>query len=265
MSELSIKIKNKNGEIISENNGKDAVSLFYCGAYSDGDVIILNSSEEKRYFVIQLDDAIPPAFVYLLCEEFIFPVPFNEKKAAYSPKSFSGDKHLLKARLAYDFEICAYKNLAKNEYDWNGNKNCFPHAAANVETRGEAVFAARNVIDGNAENHGHGYWPYESWGINCRDDAEIMIEFGRTVEVDSMAIYIRADFPHDNWWESVTFTFSDGTSFSSSLMKTDAPQKINFDKKRTEWVRMSSLIKSSDPSPFPALSQWEIYGREIDL
>jgi len=264
MSELSIKIKNKNGEVVSENSGKDAVSIFYCGTYSDGDVIILNASEEKRYLVIQLDDAITPAFIYLSGKEFIFPIPFDEKKMAYSPKSFSGDKHLLKARFAYDFEICAYKNLAKNEYDWNGNKSCFPHAAANVETRGEAVFAARNAIDGNSENHGHGYWPYNSWGINCRDDAEIIIDFGRTVEVDLMIIYIRADFPHDNWWEKVVFTFSDGTKILSNLEKTDSGQKISFEKKKTKWVRMNNLIKSNDPSPFPALRQWEIYGKEIE-
>lgn len=29
-----------------------------------------------------------------------------------------------------------------------------------------------------------------------------------------------------------------------------------------EWVTLSELIKSSDPSPFPALSQFEVFGRE---
>lgn len=30
----------------------------------------------------------------------------------------------------------------------------------------------------------------------------------------------------------------------------------------TQWVTLSELIKSSDPSPFPALSQFEVFGRE---
>lgn len=40
------------------------------------------------------------------------------------------------------------RNLAKNVMDQHGETNCYPHASANVETRGEAVFAARNAIDG---------------------------------------------------------------------------------------------------------------------
>ena len=35
-----------------------------------------------------------------------------------------------------------------------------------LETGGEAVFAARNAIDGIYENSSHGEWPYQSWGIN---------------------------------------------------------------------------------------------------
>ena len=44
---------------------------------------------------------------------------------------------------------------------------------ANVETRGEAVFAARNAIDGIYENDAHGIWPYQSWGINRDPNAAL--------------------------------------------------------------------------------------------
>ena len=72
---------------------------------------------------------------------------------------------------------------------------------------GEAVFAARNAIDGVTANLSHGKWPYESWGINQQDDAQMTLDFGRPVDIDKIVLYTRADFPHDNWWESVTFTF----------------------------------------------------------
>ena len=49
-------------------------------------------------------------------------------------------------------------------------------ASANVETRGESVFAARNAIDGVKANRSHGAWPFESWGINRQDDAQLTLE-----------------------------------------------------------------------------------------
>lgn len=55
---------------------------------------------------------------------------------------------------------------------------CYPHATANVETRGESVFAAKNAIDGVRANRSHGEWPYESWGINMQDDAAMKLDFG---------------------------------------------------------------------------------------
>jgi hypothetical protein len=265
MSKLSLEIKNCKGETLAESSNDDIVSLAYFCEYLEGDYIVLKCLDKNKHMVIQLDDAINPAYVYLAGNEFVFPIPFGEKKTAYSPKSFSGKAHLISARLAEKFEISAYKNLAKNEYDHHENFYCYPHASANVETRGEAVFAARNAIDGNTENHGHGAWPYESWGINRRDDAEIKISFGRPVDVDLMVIYIRADFPHDNWWEKVDFVFSDGSEITCNLVKTSAPQKIAFEKKTVEWIIMKNMVKSNDPSPFPALTQWEIYGKEADF
>lgn len=105
------------------------------------------------------------------------------------------------------YEIGAYRNLALNVNDQHGNEVCYPRASANVETRGESVFAAMNAIDGVTENRSHGAWPYASWGINRQDDARIRLDFGRPVEVDTIVLYTRADFPHDNWWVDGKITF----------------------------------------------------------
>ena len=95
--------------------------------------------------------------------------------------------------------------------DQHGGENCFPHASANVETRGESVFAAMNAIDGVIAPESHGNWPYQSWGINRREDACWRLDFGRTVVTDRIVVHLRADFPHDNWWNQGKLTFSDGS------------------------------------------------------
>jgi len=162
-----------------------------------------------------------------------------------------------------DYEINAYKNLALNPFDQHEVSGVYPHASANVETRGEAVFAARNAIDGCICTLSHGEWPYESWGINRQDDAKITIDFGRKVDFDKIVLYTRADFPHDNWWVQGTFEFSDGTTQVVNMdKKVQEPHVFHICKKGIEWIKLGNLIKADDPSPFPALTQIEVYGTE---
>lgn len=262
MTELTLEIQGADGAVKAAKTDEGQVHLVYGNAYEQGDAIVLKSSEANRYLIIHLEDAMNPAFVYFAGTEYRLVIPFNEKRISYSPKSFIGECHVLKARLASEEEIASYKNLALNEYDHHENTSCYPHASANVETRGEAVFAARNAINGNTVNYSHGQWPFESWGINRREDAEIKVDFGRPVEIDKVALTLRADFPHDNFWEKVTLSFSDGSRHTADLVKTDKPQAIALEKRKVEWVILSELIKSDDPSPFPALTQIEVFGRE---
>ncbi len=263
MSELSLKIVNEQGNILAENTEIDYTRLVYQNEYKPGDKIILTSTDNNIYLIVQVDDALGSAFVYITKNEVVYSIPFEEKRVSYSPKVFYGKMHLLSARLARPEEISVYKNLALNVMDQHGDTGCYPHATANVETRGESVFAARNAIDGVSENHSHGGWPFESWGINKQDDATMKLEFGRNVEIDKIILYTRADFPHDNWWREATVTFSDGSTIRWELEKTDKAHELQFDKKRVEWLELSNLIKADDPSPFPALSQIEVYGVEV--
>ena len=258
----SISIIDKEGNILKEEKGKTRADLVFFETYNEGDKILVTSDKYPMDVVLQVDDALGQS-INLLTGDFIYNIPFDEKKTSYSPKTFSGDRHYLFVRDAYDFEAENYRNLSLNVNDQHGDTNLYPHASANVETRGEAVFAARNAIDGVCENRSHGNWPYDSWGINKQDDAAMKIEFGREVETDKIILYTRADFPHDNWWTSVTFTFSDETKLTAKLEKSYEPHIINFDKKKIHWVEISELIKADDPSPFPALTQMEVYGRIV--
>lgn len=260
MSELKIKIKNQPGEVKCQAGGLDQAVVVYEGVYEQGDTINFETTEVNTYYIIRVDDAMDEAFVYLTSHSLAYTIPFEEKKISYNPKAFTGDRHYITMRKAYDFEVASYRNLAKNVLDQHGDFGCYPHARANVETRGESVFAARNAIDGVVANESHGPWPYESWGINMQDDAEMTLDFGRPVDFDQIVLYTRADFPHDNWWVKATLTYSDGTTQVVEMEKSVKPHVFPIVKKGITWLKLGELIKADDPSPFPALSQIEVYG-----
>lgn len=259
---LTMCIVHENGEVACTKQAEDDLSIYYEAAYEKGDQIIIATKKVPCYLMVQIDDAVKESFIYVTLPKISYRIPFDEKKVCYSPKSFSGNNHLLTVRYATPEEIASYKNLACNPMAQHNFDGYYPHASANVETRGEAVFAARNAIDGIRINNSHGNWPYGSWGINQQDDATITIDFGREVILEKLVMYIRADFPHDNWWQQVTVSFSDGSKLVWQLVKTSKAQHLPLNHKKVSCLTLSNLIKADDPSPFPALTQIEAYGVE---
>ncbi|MGF7145798.1 hypothetical protein HNQ56_004242 [Anaerotaenia torta] len=261
---LTIEIVDREGNVLAQSSGSGEAGLVYSREYQEGDQIRIRSTEEKTYLMVQADDALGSAFLYLTDGKICYPIPFGEKRRAYSPKVFTGSLHYLWVRKATPEEVSSYRNLALNVMDQHEAEGVFPHATANVETRGESVFAARNAIDGVRENRSHGDWPYQSWGINRQEDARMRVDFGREVVIDKIVLYTRADFPHDNWWQQITLCFSDGTSRLWKMEKSSEAHILELDRKEVRWVELCELIKSEDPSPFPALTQIEIYGTESE-
>lgn len=264
-AEYCITVEDHMGREKAQIKNEEQGILAFEGTYEEGDIIRFEVPEVNRFYKVRVDDTMDEELVFLTKPEVIFDIPFEEKKKSYNKKSFTGERHYLTIRAAKDFEIQQYKNLAKNVMDQHGERGCYPHASANVETRGESVFAARNAIDGVVANLSHGSWPYESWGINKNDQAEMLLEFGRPVNFDKIVLYTRADFPHDNWWTSATFTFSDGTKEVVTMEKSSKPHVFNIEKEKITWIKLSNLIKADDPSPFPALTQIEVYGNEYEV
>lgn len=260
MAEVSIVIKDENGAVKCSVCGAEQAVLVYEGEYEPGDTITFGTDTVNTQYMVRVDDGMDESLVYITKPEVVYVIPFGEKKVSYSPKSFTGERHYLTIRTAKKYETAAYRNIAKNVMDQHGEPGCYPHAFANVETRGEAVFAARNAIDGVVSNESHGNWPYESWGINRQDDAEMTLDFGRPVDFDKIVLVTRADFPHDNWWVEATFTFSDGTTEVVAMEKSVKPHEFAIERKGITWIKLSNLIKADDPSPFPALTQIEVYG-----
>lgn len=262
MAILSLKILDKDGNTLAVAKGEDFVDLVYAKPYEEGDVIELQSSEKNIHINLQVDDALGSALVYVT-DTVKYDIPFGEKRISYSPKVFWGNRHYLYAQTAPDYEVYAYRNLALNPADQHKDVPCYPHASANVETRGESVFEAKNAIDGVRANLSHGEWPYESWGINMQDDAVMKLDFGRPVEIDKIVLYTRSDFPHDNWWTQVTIRYSDGTSEDLKMEKSALAHVFPIEKRVIESLIIEKLIKADDPSPFPALTQIEVYGTVV--
>lgn len=259
MVTLSLNVLNKNDEVICQCTGEGFVDLVCRHTYEEGDYIQLEASVKPIHLNVQFDDALGQSFVYLT-DDMRYVIPFGEMRTNRSPKIFSGDRHYLFVEAASEQQLHAYRNLALNPNDQHCDVPCFPHATANVETRGEAVFAAQNAIDGVRANLSHGIWPYSSWGINRRPDAALRIDFGHTVCVDKVVLYTRADFPHDSWWTQVTLHFSDGSDIEWKLDKSSLPHILEFESKNITWIRMDQMVKAEDESPFPALTQIEVYG-----
>ena len=260
--EMTIAVVDWMGRSKASSSDLDCVVFTPEILYEPGDQIMITVAETDRHYKIRIDDTMDEAMVYLKHNKISFQIPFGEKKKSYNQKSFTGEKHYLTCRKATDCEIAAYRNLAENVMDQHGEHGCYPHAHANVETRGESVFAARNAIDGMLANRDHGSWPFESWGINQQEDAEYTLEFGRPVDIGEIVLWTRADFPHDNWWEHAVLWFSDGSREEITMKKSEKPHRFLISKKKILWIKLGDLIKSDDPSPFPALTQIQVYGTE---
>lgn len=255
---ITIKVVSASGAVRAQHCAQDA-SLFVPFAYQEGDVIRISAPGETE-LIVQVDAAIAPAHIYTPTGEAVYFIPGPERRLALPPQAFTGEKHVITARAATPSERAAYRNLALNPADQRGDTLYFPHATANVETRDESVFAARNAIDGYHVNESHGEWPFQSWGIGAREDAYLTVAFGRPVRIDKAVFFLRADFPHDAYWTQASLVLSDGAKVTFPLERTAQAQEISLGEHIVEWVRLEQMVKSDDPSAFPALSELEIYG-----
>ena len=143
---FSLKVLKANGETKFVERGEREAYLIATSAYEEGDRVVLEYSGEPKYFMFQADDAMGASLIYVTGNVEI-KIPFGELRDGYSPKAFMGELHYIYAREAYDEEIYAYRNQALNVYDNHDNCNSYPHASANVETRGEAVLSLIHISE----------------------------------------------------------------------------------------------------------------------
>ncbi|KAF1302804.1 hypothetical protein [Enterococcus sp. JM9B] len=260
------KVKKKSGEEIlyhqMQATGTDEVSLATRNLkYEDGDKIVVNLDQKNVFLIAKLDETLDTSLIYVKDQLWEYSISKDSEQVKAGPMHrFSTGDHVLSIRTATSEEISSYRNLALNPHDQKEFNGAYPHAFANVETRNDATFFACNAIDGVFANHSHGSYPFQSWGINQQKDAALTIDFGRKVCLDQVVFTFRADFPHDNFWEQVSLIFSDGSKETFHTKKTDQRQMFSFSKRQVTSVTFTELKQSEEESPFPALTEIELFG-----
>lgn len=256
---MRIEVRNKAGVSLSAAEGSIRVTLVYPGRYHKGDSVVF-TCDAPGWYELCMEDALPKTLVYVRSEA-VFCIPFGTmSRVGYPPRAFKSLQHLLTAEPADPARAAMRRNLALNPLDQHGETGMWPHAFASVETRGEALFAARNAIDGIYANHRHYPYPYQSWGINKDPNAELTVDFGMEVALDEIVLTLRADYPHDSYWTQATVEFGDGSREVLKLKKEDAPQHFPIPVRRTSKLTLKELTKAEDESPYPALTQIEAWG-----
>ena len=256
---IHIRVMNQAREVLCEAVHPMEAMVCVDRIWQKGDTVLF-LAPIGSHLQIAVDASMLQGEVYLPNGIMHWQVPFGEHRLAYMPGLFDGKRHIITARLLSEQETAVCRDLARNPLDLRGETDFFPHCTANVETRNESVFAARNVIDDLRFNQSHGEWPYESWGIGAREDAWCLLDFGREVVVAQMALTLRADFPHDAYWVSGHVVDSNGDDLAFDLQKTGERQIIDLGGRSVQWLRLERMVKSDDPSAFPSLRTWEVYG-----
>ncbi|WP_334332202.1 hypothetical protein [Companilactobacillus sp. HBUAS59544] len=252
-------------KVLDEEEDDGFVSLSYTSQYAQGNYYRLTLDHYPAFVWIQLEACIAPSLIYITKKNWDYTIPFNlQREWPYPDGAFLGKNHYSWARLATAEELKNRVNLAINTYDQHDENGAFPHASANAETRNETVFFAKNAIDGICANKKHGSYPFQSWGVDRREDAEFTLDFGRLVEIDQINFVLRADYPHDVNWSSIEVRFSDDSSERLALIRTRKCQEFPIAKRQVKWLKLTKLKRIDNTDAFPALSQLEVYGRNVD-
>lgn len=256
---MRIYVKDINGQKLMDVQTEGNVALTLDRIYEVGDVVVFETS--NPYVTIHVDDHVMDSHVFIPKGRLEYAIPFGEKKKAYHPEAFAGEKHLITIAETSEDILTSRRNIALNGLDKRDVATCYPHSDANIMTRDESVFESRNAIDGYKATEGHGKFPYHSWGGGLRDDLELEIDFGRIVSIDEIVLYLRADYvdDHDINWESAVIEFSDGSEMPIQMVKTTSPQSYGFDTKQVCWIKLTKL-KREVSSAYSALSQIEVFG-----
>lgn len=130
-------------------------------------------------------------------------------------------------------------------------------ATSNSEYQNMDCYKASCAVDGKTANRGHG-GAFPSWGPD-KDVKDLFwnVEFKSEVVIDQLVLYIRADFPHDDYFREITLTFSNGFKTTIRPEKTEKPQVFRFPQQSCKSVRLDNM--KSDGG-WAALSEVEFYG-----
>ena len=88
---MEIAIK-RDENIIASKSGEVEAYLVFNEEFIPGDAIVLRNLEKGHYLI---DLGLGRAIVYSNGKDFVFPIPFNEKKDCYDQRVFTGNIHYM--------------------------------------------------------------------------------------------------------------------------------------------------------------------------
>ncbi len=251
--------------------------------FKAGATVKVELPKDEHYLAISISkDHVDEAIVYLPSGVFNYTIP--NLAWSYPSELKRVARHTISARIPSDDELATVQNLARNPLDliskdtkiknytyaaWSGD--VYPHATTSSVCRlydseeSKYQFEARNAIDGIKKNTSHGSYPYQSWGPDS-DFSEkkgyIKIDFGHEVNVDSLNMYIRADFPHDTYFKKMKVEFSDGSSVEFDIEKTADEQSFEIGGIKTTYIKITELEKD-DHNGWAAITEIEVMGTHV--
>lgn len=154
------------------------------------------------------------------------------------------------------------RNLALNPYATTFQLRCYPYATSHSHFGYLPKFSPANVIDGIAASASQSAG-VSFWRPNRRTDLWLKVEFGRTVEVDRVTLYLRRLPGQQKTWTSATLEFSNDRKIFIQLKNTDAAQKFVFPKQLTAWAKLTDL-QETFPLGDNGVVELEVYGKDVD-
>jgi len=255
---ITCKIKDLDGNIKAEYK-EEQVDVIYEAPYEPGDKaeVIFDSN----FVTVTFDESQKESMVYVPEHRLVYEFPYGDELLAYDKGSWEKNSHHIMIREVDEEKACEERELALNSLDKVDNKYYFPHAAASFVTRNEPVFQARNAIDGVIENSLHGVYPYLSWSAGAKMDMDFVLDFGAKVNVKKIIFYLRADFPHDTYWNSLHVIFDDGAKIKVNFEKTAEGQVLELaESKDTRTMKLCDFTQPETPPSFAALTQIQVIG-----
>ncbi|MEW6358865.1 MAG: hypothetical protein AB1696_21210 [Planctomycetota bacterium] len=256
---IEVRIVDASGKALAQaaNQGPgDAVRLQHRAKYNPGDKIRVRG---PRHMIFSPSTGLPAGLVYSPTGEFEFPIPAGPEARAYD--SFSSNREQIFTRALTPEEFASFRNIAANPADHPGSKGLFPHVTTNSVCRDDPVFAARNAIDGIAKPEGHGAWPHQSWGPDMKDGLWVRIDFGRPVEVEGVGVTLRADVPHDKFFQGATIVFPDKSEQKIAFQPHGKRQWFSFPRKTVTWIELRDFILPKEKG-WCAVAEIEVRGRD---
>ncbi len=166
---------------------------------------------------------------------------YSTKRAVFAAQDDKNVEMLLAGDFSAPVATDLYRNLAP-----------LAKLSASSECRGMAPFLAKNVVDGDKRNTGHGK-NFPSWGPELEPKSWLRFDWDHDVFVDRLNIYIRADFKkeHDSWWKSGVVELSTGEKIPFELEKTSDLQVISLPIKQwppkpIRWLKIDDLTPNEN-------------------